>query len=78
MTYTDNNFDNFALDILGLAIFMKSWCMDCEKTDRLQESVFRCSSCEFSAEDSRCVIKQFVRKYLEYKSEVSCCTSSRV
>ena len=45
MLYTDNYFDNPALAILSLAIFMKSWCMDCGKADELQGQVFRCSSC---------------------------------
>lgn len=77
MAYTDNYFDNLVVAILSLAIFMKSWCMGCGKADELQGQMFRCSSCVFIIED-KCVVKEYVRKYLEYKPEWFGCVSSCV
>ena len=69
MNYTDSNSDNIAVAILGLDIFMKSWCMNCSETERLQKPMFRCGDCVFNVDSNICVIKQFAFNHLAYRPD---------
>ena len=58
--YTTGNSDNLTVACMGLDIFTKSWCMDCEFTKKHNHLTYRCDECEFSTNKGDCLIKQFV------------------
>lgn len=58
-SFTSGNSDNITEAVHGLDIFTKNWCMNCEKTEKQNDLVFRCSECQFKAEDGKCLVKVF-------------------
>ena len=60
---TGNNSDNLTVACMGLDIFTKSWCMDCEFTEKHNHLTFRCDECEFCTKDGTCLIKKFVTNH---------------
>ena len=57
---TGNNSDNLNVACMALDIFTKSWCMDCEFTEKNDYLIFRCDECEFCKDNCECLIKHFV------------------
>ena len=58
--------DDITRAIIGLDMFTKNWCMDCEGTKLLNMPIFRCGECEFRTDDGRCKVKIFA---INHKSE---------
>lgn len=42
--------------------FLKTWCIDTEKTNATSEPQFRCNRCEF-VKGGKCVAKMFANKH---------------
>lgn len=61
--YTEGNDDNLTEAVYGLDIFTKNWCMNCAETEKTNDLVFNCRRCEFSAENGRCLIKEFANNH---------------
>lgn len=57
--FTRGNSDNVTKAVEGLDMFTKNWCMNCKETEKQNDLVFRCKTCEFSREDGKCLIKMF-------------------
>lgn len=62
MAYTYGNKDDINMAIKALDIFTHNWCMNCEKTEKSDEYVFRCDECEFSGRVT-CLVKKFVESH---------------
>ena len=62
--YTVGNSDNIEKAVEGLDQFTKNWCMNCKETHKTDVLVFRCSECEFSAEQGKCLVKSFVNNHI--------------
>ena len=60
MIDTNVNSDNLTVACMALDIFTKTWCMDCEFTEKHDYLTFRCDECEFCKDNGECLIKQFV------------------
>lgn len=60
------NKDNLTEAVHGLDIFTKNWCMNCEETEKQNDSIFRCKECLFLEKGKYCLIKTFA---LEHKNE---------
>lgn len=60
--YTVGNSDNVTKAVEGLDTFTKNWCMNCEETNKQNDLVFRCKSCEFQSEE-KCLIKMFANNH---------------
>ena len=60
MIDTTGNSDNLTVACMILNIFTKSWCMDCEFTEKHNHLTFRCDECEFCTKEGACLIKRFV------------------
>ena len=57
---TGNNSDNLNVACMALGIFAKTWCMDCEFTEKHNHLTFRCDECEFYKYNGDCLIEDFV------------------
>ena len=60
MIDTNVNSDNLNVACMALDIFTKTWCMDCEFTEKHDYLTFRCDECEFCKDNGDCLIKHFV------------------
>ena len=60
MIDTTGNSDNLTVACKALDIFTKSWCMDCEFTEKHNHLTFRCDECEFCTNEGDCLIKRFI------------------
>ena len=60
MIYTNGNSDNLTVACKALDIFTKSWCIDCEFTEKHNHLTFRCDECEFCTKEGECLITRFV------------------
>lgn len=68
--FTKGNSDNLTVAVMGLDIFTKSFCMNCEETEKQNDLVFRCDECEFKDENENCMMKRFVLNHApEYKGD---------
>lgn len=61
--YAKGNADNLKEAVRGLDIFTKNWCMNCAETERTNDLVFNCQNCEFSTENSGCLVKTFASNH---------------
>lgn len=62
--YDAPNSDDTTKAVLGLDIFTKNWCLNCELTEKGNEPVFRCHDCGFEdPETSICMIKHFAMSH---------------
>ena len=59
----EENSDNVEKAVQGLDQFTKNWCMNCKETDEKNDLVFRCSECEFLAEEDKCLVKMFAHNH---------------
>lgn len=61
--FTRGNKDDVKNAVDGLAQFCHSWCMNCEKTEKQHDLVFRCEECPFKTEGGYCSVKMFVNQH---------------
>ena len=63
MIDTTGNSDNLKVACMALDIFTKSWCIDCEFSEKHNHLTFRCDECEFCTNEGDCLIKKFVTNH---------------
>jgi hypothetical protein len=63
MDYIGENRDDLTKAVYGLDVFTKNWCMNCKKTKKQDDLVFRCGECKFSTEKGHCLIKEFAYEH---------------
>lgn len=60
--YDAPNADDTTKAVLGLDIFIKNWCLNCELTKKKNKPVFRCHGCGFEDPETHiCRVKLFAK-----------------